>query len=76
MTPIAGSINLLENGIANMANKPFWEKDAPKDAKQKHLNRKQIESAKAKARAAGRPYPNLVDNVAAARAGRSKGTSK
>ena len=29
--------------------------------------------AKAKARAAGRPYPNLVDNVAAARAGHTKG---
>jgi hypothetical protein len=50
-----------------MADKPFWEKDAPKDAKTKHLNRKQVISAKAKARAAGRPYPNLVDNVAAAR---------
>ena len=47
--------------------KPFWEKDAPKDAKVKHLDRKQIVSAKAKARAAGRPYPNLVDNAAAAR---------
>ena len=51
-----------------MAEKPFWEKDAPDDAKEKHLNRKQVQSAKAKARAAGRPYPNLVDNVAAARA--------
>jgi len=49
-----------------MAN-PFWEKDAPDDAKKKHLN-KQIQSAKASARAAGRPYPNLVDNAAAARA--------
>jgi hypothetical protein len=47
--------------------KPFWEKDAPKDAKVKHLDRKQIVSAKAKARAAGRPYPNLVDNAAVAR---------
>jgi len=50
-----------------MAN-PFWEKDAPDDAKKKHLNKKQIQSAKASARAAGRPYPNLVDNAAAARA--------
>jgi len=55
-----------------MAEKPFWEKDAPKDAKTKHLNRQQVKSAKAKARAAGRPYPNLVDNVAAARAGKGK----
>jgi len=53
-----------------MTDKPFWEKDAPKDAKVKHLNRKQIQSAKASARAAGRPYPNAVDNIAAARAGK------
>ena len=53
-----------------MADTPFWEKDAPKDAKVKHLNRKQIQSAKASARAAGRPYPNAVDNIAAARAGK------
>ena len=50
-----------------MSDKPFWEKEAPKDAKVKHLSRKQVQSAKAKARAAGRPYPNLVDNAAAAR---------
>ena len=50
--------------------KPFWEKDAPKDTKVKHLNRQQVQSAKAKARAAGRLYPSLVDNAAAARAGK------
>jgi hypothetical protein len=47
--------------------KAFWEKDAPKDAKVKHLDRKQKQSAKAMAIAAGRPYPNLVDNAAASR---------
>jgi hypothetical protein len=51
-------------------DKPFWEQDAPKDAKEKHLSRKQSQSAKARARAAGRPYPNLVDNVAASHAKR------
>jgi hypothetical protein len=50
-----------------MADKPFWETDAPKDAKEKHLNRKQVKEAKSRARAAGRPYPNLVDNAAVAR---------
>jgi hypothetical protein len=54
-------------------SKPFWEKDAPKDAKSKALSVKGVKVAKAKARAAGRPYPNLVDNVAAARAGHTKG---
>jgi hypothetical protein len=48
-------------------DKPFWEQKAPKDAKVKHLDRKQIQSAKARARAAGRPWPNLVDNAAVAR---------
>lgn len=55
-----------------MSKKPFWEKDTPKDASHKHLSRKQVQVAKALARAAGRPYPNLVDNVAAARAGKRK----
>lgn len=49
-----------------MANKPFWEKKAPEDAIKKHLDRKQVQQAKARARAAGRPYPNLVDNAAVA----------
>jgi len=53
--------------------KPFWEKDAPEEAKKKALSAKGVKVAKAKARAAGRPYPNLVDNVAAARAGHVKG---
>jgi hypothetical protein len=48
-------------------DKPFWEQKAPKDAKVKHLSRQQIQSAKARARAAGRPWPNLVDNAAVAR---------
>ncbi len=53
--------------------KDFWEKDAPKDASHKHLDREGVRMAKARARAAGRPYPNLVDNVAAARIGHAKG---
>jgi hypothetical protein len=53
-----------------MGEKPFWEKSAPKDAKAKHLGKKQLQSAKAHARAAGRPYPNLVDNAAAAKRGK------
>ena len=49
-----------------MASKPVWEKPNPKkksipmDAKKKAL-------AKARAKAAGRPYPNLIDNMYAAR---------
>ena len=61
---------------ADMSKKPFWEKSAPKDAVHKHLDRHGVKMAKAHARAAGMPYPNLVDNVAAARAGHTKGKNK
>jgi hypothetical protein len=50
-----------------LKDRPFWEKEAPKDARVKHLDKSQKKSAKATARAAGRPYPNLIDNAAAAR---------
>lgn len=48
-------------------SKEFWDKKAPKGTKHKELTPKQKESAKDRAKAAGRPYPNLVDNAAAAR---------
>ena len=51
--------------------KAFWDKEMPKDHEVKHLQKKQINMAKARARVAGRPYPNLVDNAAVAR--KSKG---
>ena len=47
--------------------KEFWEKDLPKGHREKHLGHKQVQQAKARARAAGRPWPNLVDNAAVAR---------
>lgn len=50
-----------------MATRDFWEKDLPEGHKTKHLTHKQEQKAKAMARAAGRPYPNLVDNAAIAR---------
>lgn len=46
--------------------KPFWDKKDPSD-KDKKLTSKQKSAAKARAKAAGRPYPNLVDNAAIAR---------
>lgn len=51
----------------------FWDKKAPKDMKPKHLDKEGVRIAKAHARAAGRPYPNMIDNVAASRAGHTKG---
>lgn len=47
--------------------KPVWDKARPKDlGKPKALSSKQKSSAKAAAKAAGRPYPNLIDNMRSA----------
>lgn len=48
--------------------KEVWEKARPKGlGKPKKLSPTKKSSAKAMAKAAGRPYPNLVDNMRAAR---------
>jgi len=48
--------------------KEVWEKARPKGLeKPKKLSPAKKSSAKAMAKAAGRPYPNLVDNMRAAR---------
>ena len=49
-----------------MKKKAFWDKKNPNKTSKK-LTSTQIKSAKARAKAAGRPYPNLVDNAAVAR---------
>lgn len=47
--------------------KQVWEKDRPKDlGNPKQLSKMQKAAAKAMAKKAGRPYPNLVDNLRAA----------
>jgi hypothetical protein len=46
--------------------KAFWDKKNPNKTSKK-LTPTQIKSAKARAKAAGRPYPYLVDNAAVAR---------
>ena len=51
-----------------MATKPVWEKPRPKGlGKSTPLSPKKKAAAKAAAKKAGRPYPNLVDNLRAAR---------
>ena len=47
-------------------DKPVWETPNPKK-KSKKLSTKQKASAKASAKKAGRPYPNLIDNMKAAK---------
>jgi hypothetical protein len=61
---VGGRLQFAEGGSV----KPIWDKKRPKDLdKPKSLSAKKKKSAKARAAAAGRPYPNLVDNMAAAR---------
>lgn len=49
-----------------MATKAFWNQPNPK-RKSKPLSDSQKAAAKARAKRAGRPYPNLVDNAAVRR---------
>jgi hypothetical protein len=46
--------------------KAFWDKKNP-NKKSKPLTPAQKSAAKKRAKAAGRPYPNLVDNAAVKR---------
>jgi hypothetical protein len=51
-----------------MSKLAVWDKKRPASAgKPKSLSVRAKKSAKARAAAAGRPYPNLIDNMAAAR---------
>jgi hypothetical protein len=54
-----------------MKTKPVWDKARPKSAgKSEPLTKGQKTSAKSAAAKAGRPYPNLVDNMRAASKGK------
>ena len=49
--------------------KEVWEKPRPKDlGKPRELSDAQKRMAMRRAQNAGRPYPNLIDNMAAAKA--------
>lgn len=63
---------------SHLKDKPVWEKPRPKGlGKPKALSPAKKASAKAAAKAAGRPYPNLVDNMRAAKGTKgSKGAKK
>jgi hypothetical protein len=55
-----------------MADKEVWDKKRPKGlGKSKKLTDAQKRAARERARKAGRPYPNLVDNMWAAGRGKS-----
>jgi hypothetical protein len=46
--------------------KAFWDKKNPKK-RSKKLSASQKAAARRRAKAAGRPYPNLIDNAAVSR---------
>ena len=51
-----------------MAKTPIWDKARPsKLGASKKLSGSQKSSAKAAAKKEGRPYPNLIDNMAASK---------
>lgn len=54
--------------MAKSMNRKIWEKARPKSlGEPKPLSSDEKKSAKERAKKAGRPYPNLIDNMAAAR---------
>jgi hypothetical protein len=56
--------------MATRVEKPIWDKPNPKSSdKSTKLSPKQKTSAKKAADKAGRPYPNMVDNMNAAKKG-------
>jgi hypothetical protein len=64
--------------MAKTARAP-WKRSNPRKRagkKSKHLTPSQKSTAKARARRAGRPYPNLVDNMRVASKGSAKKTAK
>jgi hypothetical protein len=54
---------------------PPWERENPKADHPAHLTAPQKAAAKRAAKKAGRPYPNLVDNMRVARAATGKKTT-
>jgi len=64
-SPRTGEVGFKKGGAVK---KEVWEKPRPKSlGKPKALTPKKKAAAKAAAKKAGRPYPNLVDNMRAAR---------
>lgn len=52
---------------SSSTDKPVWRKKPPKGGKKTTLTEAQKQEARTRAAKAGRPYPNLIDNMAVAR---------
>ena len=53
--------------MASRKSKAVWDRAPPQKAKHTHLSAGKKKSAKASAKKAGRPYPNRIDNMRAAK---------
>lgn len=58
--------------MAARKRKKPWKKPAPKSSSRSRLTPAQKKKAKRAAKKAGRPYPNLVDNMRVARKAKTK----
>jgi len=61
---------------AKRAQKAPWDRKAPRGSGHTRLTPAKKAAAKRRARKAGRPYPNLVDNMRAAAGSKRRGASK
>ena len=59
-----------------VATRPPWKQDTPAKGKHRKLTPAAKRTAAARAKKAGRPYPNLVDNMAVAAKLRRKSPAK
>jgi hypothetical protein len=62
--------------MATERKKQPWNKPAPRKSRHTKLSAKSRAKAKASAKRAGRPYPNLVDNMNAAKKQKRKRSQK
>jgi hypothetical protein len=62
--------------MAQKRKMPPWKKSPPAKSRHTNLSTKSKAKAKASAKRAGRPYPNLVDNMSAAKKQHRKRSTK
>jgi hypothetical protein len=68
--PFTDSGNARTSAMTKKSEKPAWDKPNPKAPNHSEkLTSSQKASAKKAAKKAGRPYPNMVDNMNAAKKG-------
>ena len=67
---------MKKSSTRSSQRKTPWEKPAPKKSRHTHLTSAEQAKAKRSAKRAGRPYPNLVDNMKVAAKKRSSGKKK